>query len=232
MSLEYLVLGKGFCGSRFCESEANSLGTSHIKGDGELYFDLNDRDSWQNLPACPSKVLLTFKVLDLLLIQDFYQEYLHQAQQVIVIGSVAVYQVKFPNETISEATEIDFDKHPRAHCEEFLRSKGATILHSGLIWGYERSFEKWLNSGRIKNASKLINPIHVDDIVNVLQALFKSDSHNENIILSDGKAIEWKCISEHYQVDLPSRKPGLESKVLDNSKLLSIVGKYEFKEPV
>ena len=232
MKLECLVLGKGFCGKKFCEAQANTLGSSHIEGEGDFYFDFTKKETWTNLPECPVNVLITFKIVDLALLKEFYQLYLFKAEQVVAIASAGVYQVNVPNETINEENLVDLEQHPRAQCEDFLKNHGAIILQSGLIWGYGRSFEKWLNSGRIKNSEKLINPIHVDDIVTIMQSFFELNLKAQNVLLCDGKAIKWQKLAEFYGVELASSNVGTESKVLDNSKLLTLIGGYEFKKPI
>ena len=226
--LESLVLGAGFTGSRFLASEENSIGTSHVEGGDCLYFDLAVRSSWGNLPTCPKKVFITFKMLDLSLVEDFYRDYLCEAEQIVVLGSAAVYRVDFSGQEITECSAVDFKKHARALCEDFLESRGAVILQSSLIWGYERSFEKWLRSGRIKNGLKLVNLIHVDDIVKLVQLCFAQNLRSERLLLSDGQVLAWQDLADLFSLSLASEEPGLESKVVSHKKLLGFFPDFEF----
>ena len=148
-----IILGKGFVGSRFQKAFSESQSADCADVSANVYFDFNNQNTWTNLP--PSKqVLITFPLKDLEQTKAFYEEYLKQAEQVFILSTAKCYKVTNPDEIVNEKTPLS--STVRNQCEEFLRFKGATILPLGLIHGDERSIEKWLREGRIKNGNKLV----------------------------------------------------------------------------
>ena len=200
--MKITVLGAGYVGSRFVEkySCANSY-RSQPANDASFYFDLNDRESWQNI-AETDAVLLTFAIKDLALIQDFYEHSLKSIDKVYVYASTSCYQVNYNEETVTEKSELVLST-ARVECEEWLRQQGATVLTLSGIFGPNRMPENWLKKGLIKNANKTLNLIHVDDIVDLTYRLMQSDLKGERINLSSGEKIYWYQLAEKIWHGLP-----------------------------
>ena len=227
--MKITVLGAGYVGSRFVEKYdcAYSYRSKQLNEDS-FYFDLNDRDSWQNIPETDC-LLLTFAIKDLALIQDFYEQCLKGISKVFVYASTSCYQVKFNEETVTEDRDLVLTT-ARVECEEWLGQQGVNVLTLSGIFGPNRMPETWLKKGLIKNANKTLNLIHVDDIVELTHRLMNLDLKGERINLSSGEKIYWHQLAEKYGIDCPRLELDKLNKFIANKKLQGLLGAYEFRK--
>lgn len=226
--MKALIVGYGFTGKKLHQllPEADVADISPC-GPEVIQFDYNNPDDWHILKSydyviftCELKsVEASTKIAAIL-----------DSKKVVILSTAKTFVNYIANEVITE--ESPLTNCPRCQSEEvFVNS--ADILCLALIWGYERSPEKWLKSGRIANGNKYVNFIHVDDLCRIIVLILKNNTPSGRILVSDGKPEPWQKIADKYSIKLPSRKCGKESKKLSNKKLLSLLpGDLEFKSPL
>ena len=228
--MSILILGKGYVGSALCEAISGSKGTNRtVKHPGNLTFDLNNQATWQRLPEYET-VIWTFPATPVRQVSRFYRAQLTKCKNLIILASTSAYKVKRQKELITEESELD-TSILRVQGEEYLRKKGATILNLAGIYGPNRDPVSWLHRSLIKNPDKLVNLIHLDDIVYCIKTLIENPQAGERFNLSDGKARSWREIGAKVGYDF--RMPGMRelSKIIDNTKIRTILPKnYQFKD--
>ena len=111
MANNCLILGTGYVGTYFLEAFPNSFWTSRKPAESRptqsltaesqktlndpIYFSLNDRESWKNLPDCKN-VLWTFAIRDATeeaLALELYDSYLAH-KNLIVYSSTSAYKIE------------------------------------------------------------------------------------------------------------------------------------------
>ena len=228
--MKVLILGKGYVGSALFKEIPGALGTNRsIKHTGSLYFDLEKPETWRHLPKCDT-VIWTFPAKPVRTVSRFYKTYLQHCKNIIVLASTSCYQIKNNKELVTEETQLD-EAIIRVKGEEYLRKKGATVLCLAGIYGPDRIPLNWLYKGLIRNPKKIVNLIHLDDIIFTIKHLIDSPLPGERFNLSDGEARTWKEIGE--KVGFEFRMPGERelSKIIDNSKIRDILPEdYQFKD--
>jgi nucleoside-diphosphate-sugar epimerase len=150
-------------------------------------FELESAESWANLPAAEglTDVIVTFPLTDTETALAFHDHYLRAVRNVLVCSSTSVYDVRTPGALVTEETALKEDT-ARGQVEERLRQRGATLLALGGIFGdgssadaaygelasdepSERTVCSCLamhtTHAPVTSAHKLINMVHVDDIV-------------------------------------------------------------------
>ena len=228
--MDTLVLGKGYVGKAFCKDNPTAIGTRRkVTGSGTPSFDLENSCTWKNIPPAEN-VIWTFPATSLAKIETFYEERLKNCQNLIVLASTSRYIVKRQKERIDENSELD-KSLLRVQGEEFLKSKGATVVALAGIYGPDRDPVSWLYKGLIKNPNKMLNLIHLSDIVAILNFLLKNPQKAETFNLSDGYAKSWKEIGE--KAGFYFRMPGERelSKIITNDKIKMLLpDNYKFKD--
>ncbi len=224
-----LILGAGYTGQVLAE-RLNAVFTRRqtVSSPNAIYFDLNQPDSWANIPRCPY-VVWTFPATPLAQVQTFYQTHLAQAQKVFVYASTSCYQVDEDDAWVDETQPLDLTRE-RVKGEEWLREQGATILVLAGIYGLGREPRHWLQRGLIKTPNKRLNLIHQDDIVEITLQLLASDLdlQRQRINLTDGEPLRWQEIAKHYGIDLKETQTVI-SKQISNHKLKQILPDYSFR---
>ena len=203
-----LILGAGWTGtkiclrdpSRFVATTRNSEKLSKLtsKGLNAITFDLLKEDTWSNLPPKTSvdATIFTFEILEshLPYLQLLWEKHIATDKPVICLGSTSV----FYNRPGDLRTLID-ETAPltglgvwgksltdRVKGEEWILSKGATVLHLSGIASDDaeeeryplpsfdgsgslarRTVKSFLESGYLKNGLQLINLIHINDIYKI-----------------------------------------------------------------
>ena len=195
-------------------------------------FDLEDRETWQALPSSWGCVWL-FPAAPAGAVAEFATDFLGRCECVVVIGTTSSYASVKGTELVTEATPLD-RTNPRVVGEEMLREKGANVLRSAGIYGPagsnagRRNPLDWLRRGLISDPGRLLNLIHVKDLVTAVVAALESPIKGEQFIVTDGNPVRWSDIAtwgkekgyldkENFAGTARSQK---ESKYLSNEKLL------------
>lgn len=244
---DLVILGCGYIGRFFLEKHPKVYFTnrhnnsSFSKNKKEIYFDLNDRSSWKNVPETKN-VLWTFSAAsnenDISKSFDFFNNYLKN-RCVIVLSSTSAYLPSVNNELIDEDSPILFQE-PRFYAEEKLRQNGALILHLSGIIGPGRTPLNWYQKNLVSSGKTVLNYIHVFDIVYFIEKLFKSFKQSERFNLTS------QDYKNHNEIKLELIKMGLlntsyeftekldtrKSKKIRCLKILKFLGEnhYEFKQ--
>lgn len=222
---KFIILGNGYVGQAIKNRFPGSLHTHRSPEKAEqnngIYFDLNNRDSWANLP-CTETVIWTFPAEPLELVEAFYHENLTQCHNLLVYASTSCYQVDAKDAIVSENSALDFSR-TRVSGEEYLRQQGAAILVLSGIFGPQREPVNWLRKGRIKHFNKIVNLIHRDDIVDITCFLLENRiaPFGERLNLTNGHYHRWSDIAEHYTFNYSQEKIDhtTNSKFVSNSLL-------------
>lgn len=157
---------------------------------GRTRFELECRESWDNLPPPEelSDVIVTFPFAEAAAALAFHERYLCRARNVVLCSSTSIYQVAHPHALVTEETPLKPDT-ARGHAEEGLRKRGATLLALGGIFGDQAaadasphpsertvcaSLAMYTAQTPASSAAKLINMVHVDDILATLSACLRT----------------------------------------------------------
>ncbi|MEE9345893.1 MAG: hypothetical protein V3U88_09840, partial [Methylococcales bacterium] len=187
---ETLILGHGYVGRALASRIPHTLFTSSspekANSNAGIYFNLNDRDSWKNLPAAAT-IIWTFAATPLDLVEEFYQSRLKNCENLLVYASTSCYQSSGNNNLVTEENSLSYAK-PRVAGEEYLRKHDAAILVLSGIYGPERQPVNWLRKGLIPSLQKIVNLIHCDDIVDITCHLLEENCvpHGQRLNISDG----------------------------------------------
>ena len=112
--------------------------------------------------------------------------------------------------TVDEASKVDASKYPRVLGEAFLISKGASILRlSGLMGEDSRRPKTWIESGRISNPEKLVNLVHVDDVVRftALELLKPSNTFQGGVCNVSAMCEKWSKVAADVGASFPPAYP-------------------------
>lgn len=223
-----LILGNGYTGKRLAKLIPRSKCTElpALCQDRDLIpFDFNDTRSWNNLPHF-DRAVITFKMTDEARAQEF--SLLFKEKKTILLSSARNLQNSLADEIISERTPLK--NCPRAKAESFFEEQ-ALILYLGLIWGPERMPEKWISEKRIKNGSKYINFINVDDLCNIIAHLINGSCKGK-LLISDGCPLKWQELADAKGLKLSSYSPGPESRRFNTERLReSLPENFNFTKP-
>lgn len=232
MTAKNLILGGGYVGCRLAQQlgAAQTYRSNEKSGaQGSLYFDLQDEQSWNNVQP-GENVVWTFPAAPLEQVKAFYRAKLTKVNKLFVYASSSCYLVQKQGQWVNESQPLNLSRE-RVLAEEWLRDQGATILVLSGIYGPDRQPLDWLRKGLIKTPDKLVNLIHVDDIIDITECLLndKRDLRGERFNLSDGKPLIWREIAEHYEINLPVVSKIFDSKRIDNEKICNWLGRYHFR---
>lgn len=205
-------------------------------------FDLQQPGTWGNPPLAGRPVVWTFPAEPLAAVQAFHDAYLKHAGSLIVLGSTSAYLVQesaeSPVVTVTEQTPLDMAQ-PRVQGEEWLRRQGATVLQLAGIFGPGREPAGWLQRGLIRDGAKVVNLIHVDDIVRVVAHLLDHPLPGERINVANGEPLPWRELLARLKRDgraptdlmLGETGPGVRGKRVDNHRLRVLLPGYDFIRP-
>lgn len=237
------ILGAGYVGrallARFPDAEVTHR--QHAGAPRTHLFDLEDPRTWGNPPLAAHTVIWTFPAAPLARVQQFHQAYLQQAAGLIVLGSTSAYRGDADAgaaATVDESSPLDLAQ-PRVQGEEWLRARGATVLQLAGIFGPGREPADWLRSGRIKDGAKLVNLIHVDDIVAVVAQLLAHPLPGQRLNVANGEPLAWCELARKFQRDgavaadfvLPGSQTAPFGKRVDVSRLRALLPDHRFRQP-
>jgi nucleoside-diphosphate-sugar epimerase len=230
-----LILGCGYVGSALAEKIPDVVCTysSVQKTDKRngIYFHLDDRNSWDNIPAV-ADVIWTLPAAPLNLAQEFHKTVLNNCNRIVVYGSTSCYLTSKNEEVVTEEHPLDLNRD-RVAGEEYLRKAGATILVLSGIYGPNREPVNWLRKGLIRSPDKRVNLIHRDDIVDITLFLLNENrlTEGERINLSDGVGRLWSEVAGYYLIEIKADDTLVKNKIISNQKLRGLLPEgFQFRE--
>lgn len=205
------ILGAGYVGRALLQRFPDAIATRRQPADDSalLRFDLTDRGTWTEVPVSGRHVVMTFPAQPLAAVKSFHDAQLSQAASLIALGSTSAYRLSGQRAAgpgadfdtsapdagdvvdVEEASPLDMTRE-RVCGEEWLRQQGASVLQLAGIFGPGRDPASWLNRGRIRDGAKLVNLIHVEDIVFVIAELLAHPRPGLRINLANGEPIAWR----------------------------------------
>jgi nucleoside-diphosphate-sugar epimerase len=202
---DILILGHGYVGSALASKLPHAMCTNSsvekANSNASIYFNLKDRNSWNNLPAATT-IIWTFAATPLDLVEEIYQNKLQQdCDKLLVYASSSCYQLSSDNNLVTEKHSLSYSK-PRVAGEEYLRNHNAAILVLSGIYGPERQPLNWLQKGLVRSLQKKVNLIHRDDIVDITCYLLTHNCvpYGQRLNITDGMSRRWSDIADHYGV--------------------------------
>lgn len=245
-----LVLGAGFVGRRllaaivasgeFAEvvgTRRHSAAVAEEQSDWRcVQFNLEEESTWHALPDKVDFCVVTLPLRPLSCVQGFIATYLAVAKPsvLLVYGSTSCYKDFEPHADVTEESPLDLGQERVAGEEEARVTAGAAVLQLSGIHGHERRVENWFKMGRIGGKNRLLNLIHVDDIVAVSVELWERRAQwkaDEGIRLnvSDGRKRWIYDMAEAYGVAIDpdqasSRSTARTSKFVVNDRLMRLLG--------
>lgn len=119
----------------------------------------------------------------------------------------------------------------RFGAEEKLRQRGALIAHLSGILGKDRYPKRWIESGWIKEGQKILNCIHVDDIVKITDLLFQNFKAGVrlNVTSADYKTYRQMVDLLKLEYTFANEEGTGESKRIENKKLLAFLNLPDYK---
>ncbi|MCC6208353.1 MAG: hypothetical protein IT488_09395 [Gammaproteobacteria bacterium] len=205
-------------------------------------FDLHNPDTWDNPPLAGRTVVWTFPAEPLAHVQAFHAARLKDAAGLIVLGSTSAYRLadeaSSSDLTVTEESPLDMNQ-PRVQGEEWLRERGATVLRLAGIIGPGRDPVGWLRKGLIRDGAKLVNLIHVDDIVAVIAHLLAHPQPGARISVANGEPLPWRELVARFKHDgrlpgdfvLAESQAGACGKRVDAQRLRRLLPEHQFMSP-
>ncbi len=236
------ILGAGYVGTALLQRFPSAEGTRRgpVARPQTYRFDLDEPSTWGNPPLGARMVIWTFPATPLDRVRSFFDRHLQDARGLIVLGSTSAYLISDdePDAMVDEAAPLD-PGHSRVEGEEWLRRQGATVLQLAGIFGPGREPDGWLRRGRIKDGAKLVNLIHVDDIVAVIAHLVAHPVPGERINVANGEPVAWRDLAARFRADgripgdfvLPESGPHEIGKRVDNRRLRELLPAHTFRTP-
>jgi hypothetical protein len=237
------ILGAGYVGQALLRRFPSAAATRRTAAAPGIHrFDLDQPATWGNPPLAGHTVVWTFPAAPLAAVQAFHERHLAQVAGLIVLGSTSAYlvaeTVAQSVATVTEESPLDMTQ-PRVQGEEWLRRQGATVLQLAGIFGPGREPVGWLKRGLIKDGAKLVNLIHVDDIVVVIAHLLAHPRPGERINLANGEPLPWRELVARFRRDgrlpadfvLPENSRGQHGKRVDNHRLRVLLPGHRLLDP-
>jgi hypothetical protein len=238
------ILGAGYVGQALLQRYPTAEATHRRPAPRTrtYVFDLHEPGTWGNPPLAGRTIVWTFPAAPLSEVQAFHDAHLQDAQSLIVLGSTSAYLTPEtaapPVVTVTEQTPLDMTQ-PRVQGEEWLRLQGATVLQLAGIFGPGREPADWLRRGLIKDGAKLVNLIHADDIVAVIEHLLAHPLPGERINLANGETLAWRELAKRFRRNgrlpadfkLPESIPGEYGKRVANGRLQQLSPGHHFLRP-
>lgn len=236
------ILGAGYVGQALLRRYPAAVATRRQATAVLPVFDLRDPATWDTVPLAHRAIIWTFPAEPVARVQSFYETHLKDAASLIVLGSTSAYLVNeaapSPLASVTEQTPLDLTQ-TRVQGEEWLRRQGATVLQLAGIFGPGRDPADWLRKGLIKDGAKLVNLIHVDDVIAVIVHLLAHPMPGERINVANGEPLAWRELAArlrqagHLPVDfvLPETRPDEHGKRIDNGHLRRLLPGHHFQRP-
>jgi len=215
----------------FATSRAPDGHLNEVPPDQRIRFDLNQQDTWKNIPA-DCDLLWCFPAEPLHLVQAFAETITGASRRLVVLGSTSAYSPptsnKYPPPWIDEIASVDESK-PRVKGEQYLRTHcKALVLRVAGIYGPGRNPLGWIQRGRVGSSRKFVNLIHVEDLAEACLAALDCGVPGEIYNVSDGIPRTWEeiCRTAHDRWGIQSIRKTEDSsmgKRLAINKLTSLL---------
>ncbi|HSM10775.1 MAG TPA: hypothetical protein VK827_04320 [Lysobacter sp.] len=238
------ILGAGYVGrallARFPHADATHRQPTHVP---RIHaFDLDQPRTWGNPPLAGRTVVWTFPAAPLECVRRFHGAHLRDAAGLIVLGSTSAYRLGDAGAvsavTVDESAPLDLEQ-PRVQGEEWLRAQGATVLQLAGIFGPGREPVDWLRRGRIKDGARLVNLVHVDDIVSVIAHLLVQPMPGQRLNVANGEPAAWRDLAAEWRrqgkvpadLALPDSRADAFGKRVDVTRLRALLPEHRFRQP-
>jgi hypothetical protein len=236
------ILGAGYVGQALLRRYPAAVATRRRATASMPAFDLHDSSTWDTPSLAQRAIVWTFPAEPVARVQSFYETHLKKAAGLIVLGSTSAYLMQetagSPIATVTEQAPLDLTQ-PRVQGEEWLRRQGATVLQLAGIFGPGRDPADWLRKGLIRDGARLVNLIHVDDIVAVIAHLLAHPMPGERINVANGEPLPWRELATRLRqagrlpadFTFPETRPGEHGKRIDNGRLRHLLPGHDFQRP-
>lgn len=226
------ILGAGYVGGRLWQRLAQAQATRRRPGEaGVLRFDLADEATWDTPSFEDRHVVWTFPALPLDAVRRFHAARLRGARSLIVLGSTSAWPVADHGVVDIDEGDVPDLTIPRVQGEEWLRERGATVLRLAGIFGPDREPADWLRRGRIRDGAKIVNLIHVDDIVDLIARLLEHPAPGMLVNVANGEPLAWRDLAARLRIDLPDEGGPIHGKRIANGRLRGLLPGHEFRRP-
>ena len=227
-----LILGAGYTGQRL-KDVLQSRGyqvfsTRRSASASDFHFDLNAAETWESLPEVDVS-FLTFPCEPGQLVGRFLSKQSMRLGRVICIGTTSSYLIQRENELISEGSPVD-PQDERALGELVAIQQGATVVRSAGIYGPGRDPRRWVSAGRVGPSSKLVNFVHVSDLVEILIQAYERGRKGAVYLAADGRPQRWDQLIQSWvsefgiQVPSGAAESRRASKRVDPAQTLQELG--------
>ena len=196
---------------------------SDISPEHRILFDLARPETWQSIPI-PAHLIWCFPATPLNLVQSFFAARPMASGRILVMGSTSAYGTTCG--AITEQTPVN-PELPRVQGEEYLRTQlGAVIIRLAGLYGPGRHVLDWIRKGKIRNTSKWVNLLHVEDAAGICLRALEQAQNGETYLASDGTPRTWSEIcsiaSSMWSIPIPPPTPPREiGKQVSIHKLLT-----------
>lgn len=235
------ILGAGRVGGALLQSlpDADFTHRRDAHGPRAHEFRLEDQSTWPVPPLTGRTVVWTFPAEPLNQVVRFHDECLRAANDIVVLGSTSAYLSPPDGDSppvVDEASPLDTSVD-RVRGEEWLRERGATILQLGGIFSDSRGPADWIRDGLIPDRNKLVNLVHVDDIVAVIIRLFHDPRPGQRINVTNGERVTWGALVERLvaegKLDPATRLRDTQArgKYVDTRVLARLMRGHGFRRP-
>ena len=212
---KFLILGYGYTGQVLKEKiyeqypQANVYSTSRTQKE-HIFFDLEDEESWSNLPREIDMCFWTFPAQPLNLVEKFLSLYSHQIRKIVAIGTTRAFITRIDDEVVTEDTLLDL-KMERVQGENLIRKNNGIVVYASGIYGPHRNPIDWVKKGRIGKSKKFLNLIHVEDLCEILLSAAHRGREGAIYIASDGKPERWSDLIDQWEAEQEMTFPELTS---------------------
>jgi nucleoside-diphosphate-sugar epimerase len=244
MAVHVAILGAGYTGTRLIARLArrgDSIAASRRAPVPEsaglpatfFPFELSDPSSWTALPASECTVCL-FPVDVLAMLPAFASMLAEKSRRTVVLGTTSSYGAASHAGPADVSTPLM--RTPRVEGEELLREQGAVVLRCAGIYGPASGLRParnpldWLRAGRIADADRVVNLVHVEDVCTAIIGAMDAPCRGEQFIVSDGTPRSWGEIASWARAaglpgvpDLP-RRGGEGGRALSGGRVQQALG--------
>jgi len=200
---------------------------SYASPSHQLEFDLEQPTTWSNIPK-NSDIIWCFPALPEDQAIAFTKTVASQERTLLILGSTSAFPSPLHQDKMDECSPINLTL-PRVHAEETLRERfQAIILRLAGLYGPNRNVLHWIRKGKIRNTSKWVNLIHIEDVAEICLGALQECQKGESYIVSDGTPRQWSTIFDEakktWNIPIPPpaplKNPG---KQLNPQKLFSSI---------
>ena len=170
-----------------------------------ICFDLREPDTWTRIPP-QSDIIWCFPALPRDVAGTFAQHAIDRDSRLVLLGSTSAYRAGRAG-LIDERVPVNRSL-PRVSSEEHLRTTfGATVLRLSGLYGPGRHVFDWIRKGKIKNTTKYVNLIHVEDVAELCLLALQYAAPGSTYIVSDGQPRSWAEIcrfaADRFHIAVP-----------------------------